>query len=68
MMTVVDENNQTQKYEHIVFVEFCEYIARVAFIYHDVKSRCRSSDQDSDQHENFDEDNSDSLSSKNNDN
>lgn len=37
MMTILNENNNSQKYHYIVFVEFCEFIARVAFIYFDLK-------------------------------
>ena len=39
MMTVLDEINDNKKYYHILFVEFCEWIARVAFRYADLKKR-----------------------------
>lgn len=55
MMTVVDENNNSQKYQHIVFVEFCEYIARVAFIYHDVQRHNQMVDYENDKDSNHNE-------------
>ena len=39
MMTVINENSNSQKYNHIVFVEFCEFIPRVALRYHEVKKQ-----------------------------
>ena len=36
-MTIINEHQDTEKYNHIVFVEFCEYIARVAFTFYDLR-------------------------------
>ena len=36
-MTIVNEHHNRDKYNNIVFVEFCEYIARVAFDFYDLR-------------------------------
>ena len=36
-MTVINEHRSSDKYRHILFVEFCEYIARIAFIFYDLR-------------------------------
>ena len=39
-MTILDECCHTSKYHHIYFVEFCEWIARVAFnLYDKIKQK-----------------------------
>lgn len=35
MMTILDEEFNESKYNHILFVEFCEWIARIAFKLYD---------------------------------
>lgn len=37
MMTVLDEIHQISKYEHIILVEFYEWIARIAIKYSELK-------------------------------
>ena len=36
-MTVLDEKKNESKYEHILLVEYYEWIARVAFKYYDLQ-------------------------------
>lgn len=38
MMTVIDEIHDESKYYHILAVEFYEWIARIALIYHQLKT------------------------------
>jgi len=35
LMTVLDERSHRDKYHHLLFVEFCEYIGRIGFLYYD---------------------------------
>ena len=37
MMTILDEIHQESKYDHILLVEFYEWIARIAFKYSELK-------------------------------
>lgn len=34
-MTVLDERNESDNYHHLLFVEFCEWMGRIGFLYYD---------------------------------
>ena len=36
MMTILDEHKDQDKYQHLLLVEYYEYVARLAFRHHDL--------------------------------